>query len=317
MDSTTARIGNLILSSPISQALEILGDRWSFLTLRDLFLGRHRFGEFVTSTGASRSTLANRLNTLQAHGLVYKTLYHENPPRYEYRLSEKGLALYNFALAIWAWETRWSGNPTSVMPIQLYHEPCANHFLPKPICSHCGSEVHIKAVSTRPGSSLPDDTLAKSSRTRRSRMASDKAQNREDSMLETSELLADRWTPLVLAATLYGLRRYDDIRNELSIATNILADRLERLVAHRMLSREQYQDNPPRYEYRLTEKARDYFIIAIALHQWSEQWLNSPGLGATIMSHSCCDAPIRVDMCCDHCMEAVKPHDVSYSHFSQ
>ena len=145
MDSTTARIGNLILSSPISQALEIPGDRWSFLTLRDLFLGRHRFGEFVTSTGASRSTLANRLNTLQAHGLVYKTLYHENPPRYEYRLREKGLALYNFALAIWAWETRWSGNPTSVMPIQLYHEPCANHFLPKPICSHCGSEVHIKS----------------------------------------------------------------------------------------------------------------------------------------------------------------------------
>ena len=257
MDSAIARIGNLILHSPISQALEILGDRWSFLTLRDLFLGHHRFEEFVSSTGASRSTLAKRLNTLLFHGLVYKKLYQENPRRYEYRLSNKGLALYDFALAIWAWETRWIKNTPSAMPIQLYHARCAHHFQPKPICTHCKSEVNIKAVSTRPGSGMFDQPPDKLSRTRRSRIATGKAQNREDTMLETSELLADRWTPLVLAAALYGLRRYDDIRSELSIATNILADRLERLVAHRMLAREQYQKNPARYEYRLTEKARD------------------------------------------------------------
>src|SRR4030095_4089233 len=92
-----------------------------------------------------------------------------------------------------------------------------------------------------------------------------------------TDILGDRWTPLVLCAAFLGSRCFDEIQSGLEIATNILTHRLNYLVDHRILERRQYSERPPRYEYRLTPKGRDLFPHALMLMQWGDRWLAPAG----------------------------------------
>ena len=102
-------IRSLLLSGEGGRALLQIGDRWSFLILRDAFLGVRRFEDFRRLSGAPRATLTSRLGALVDAGILYRAPYGRSPERLEYRLTEKGLALYPVALCLWAWETRWVG----------------------------------------------------------------------------------------------------------------------------------------------------------------------------------------------------------------
>ena len=99
---------------------------------------------------------------------------------------------------------------------------------------------------------------------------------RQSAFVHITDILGDRWTPLVLCAAFLGLRRFDEIQSGLEIATNILTHRLNYLVDHRILERRQYSERPPRYEYRLTQKGRDLFPHALMLMQWGDRWLRRP-----------------------------------------
>jgi DNA-binding HxlR family transcriptional regulator len=89
----------------------------------------------------------------------------------------------------------------------------------------------------------------------------------------STDIMGDYWSWAVLSAAYFRLRRFDEIHAALGVATNILADRLSRLVLHGVLERKPYQDAPVRYEYRLTEAGRDMYPIVLAMHGWSERWL--------------------------------------------
>ena len=91
-------------SCPVACALDLLGDRWTLLLIRDLFAGKHRFGEFLASPEhIPTNILADRLKRLEAAGLVAPAAYSEHPPRYEYHLTERGRMLGPVvdALAVW------------------------------------------------------------------------------------------------------------------------------------------------------------------------------------------------------------------------
>jgi DNA-binding HxlR family transcriptional regulator len=82
----------------IARALEIVGERWTLLIVRDAFLGLHRFEEFQQSLGIARNVLTDRLNRLVDEGILERVRYNERPARFEYRLTKKGRDL-NIALA--------------------------------------------------------------------------------------------------------------------------------------------------------------------------------------------------------------------------
>ncbi len=89
---------------PIACSLDLIGDRWTLLIVRDLFVGKHRFSEFLDSgEGIKTNILAERLKRLERAGLVKRSLYHEHPPRYEYHLTESGRELSPVVKAIYAW----------------------------------------------------------------------------------------------------------------------------------------------------------------------------------------------------------------------
>ena len=93
---------------PIAAALELVGERWALLVIREVALGANRFGDIVAGTGAPRDRIAARLKALESAGVVARTPYHEGPVRYEYRLTESGDALIGVLDALLEWGTRYA-----------------------------------------------------------------------------------------------------------------------------------------------------------------------------------------------------------------
>jgi DNA-binding HxlR family transcriptional regulator len=94
------------------------------------------------------------------------------------------------------------------------------------------------------------------------------------SVARTLEIVGERWTLLIVRDVALGRRRFDEIRDSLGIATNVLADRLARLVEAGILERTRYSERPERFEYGLTEKGGDLRVALIALMQWGDRHLS-------------------------------------------
>ena len=89
----------------------------------------------------------------------------------------------------------------------------------------------------------------------------------------TTDLVGDRWTALVLRELFSGRRRFDPIQESLGISRAVLTQRLERLVAEAMVTKVAYEERPPRFEYRLTQKGREFWPVLAAMWRWGEDWL--------------------------------------------
>lgn len=87
----------------VARALELVGERWTLLVIRDAFLGRRRFEEFQDSLGIARNVLADRLQKLVDHGIFERVRYQERPERFEYRLTPKGRDLRLALAALMQW----------------------------------------------------------------------------------------------------------------------------------------------------------------------------------------------------------------------
>jgi DNA-binding HxlR family transcriptional regulator len=124
----------------VAQTLEIVGERWTLLVLREAFFGVRRFDQFQRNLGIARNILAARLQTLVGHGILERRLYQERPERYEYRLTQKGLDLYPALVSLMRWGDEHL-NAEAGAPVVLIHEACGHDAAPRLTCSHCGEPV--------------------------------------------------------------------------------------------------------------------------------------------------------------------------------
>ena len=136
--------------SPVGAALDLLGDRWTLLILRDAFYGVRRFEDFHRDLGIARNILTSRLNELVDRGILERHLYEERPPRHEYRLSEKGRDLLPVVLAMMRWGDRWAASTGDTPPVTLTHTTCGHETTPLVSCSHCGDELRLREVRAHP-----------------------------------------------------------------------------------------------------------------------------------------------------------------------
>ena len=93
------------------------------------------------------------------------------------------------------------------------------------------------------------------------------------SVARAVDVLGDAWSLLILREAYAGVRRFDGFQRGLNISRNILTKRLQALCEHGLFEQVQYQDNPPRYEYVLTEMGQDFFPVVAALVVWGDRWL--------------------------------------------
>ncbi|GIF26790.1 DNA-binding HxlR family transcriptional regulator [Actinoplanes tereljensis] len=134
----------------LARSLDVVGDWWSPLVLRDLYLGIDRFDELVRDLGISRNLLTVRLDRLIAGGVVCRQRYSEHPPRDLYRLTAAGRDLVPILMALTAWGDRWT-DPEDGPPITFEHRACGHRFVPQVHCSHCGAQVSADEVAPLPG----------------------------------------------------------------------------------------------------------------------------------------------------------------------
>jgi DNA-binding HxlR family transcriptional regulator len=137
------------LDCTIARTLSVIGDRWTLLILRDAFLGARRFEDFQKGLGITRHRLADRLNKLVSHGVLRREQYQERPPRFEYRLTERGHDLYGVIVMIAGWGDKYMSGEDGP-PIERIHRACGHVTHLQLACDHCGEPVTARDMQARP-----------------------------------------------------------------------------------------------------------------------------------------------------------------------
>lgn len=132
-------------SCSVARSLDILGDRWIFLILREAFFKVRHYDHFQANLGIATNILSNRLKVLVKNGIMKRENDPEDGRRVKYRLTEKGLDLYPIILAFMKWGDRWLSDE-DVPPLILYHKACRHSLTPVMCCEHCGEPVNARDV---------------------------------------------------------------------------------------------------------------------------------------------------------------------------
>ncbi len=139
----------------VAQCLEIVGEWWSLLIVRDAFLGVTRFDQFQERLGISRNVLNQRLNRLVEAGVMHRVPYSDHPPRHDYKLTDKGRDLWPVINSMRQWGDHYAA--PSGPPLQIVHKACGNVTEAVLRCSCCGGDLSAREVRAvrGPGARTP------------------------------------------------------------------------------------------------------------------------------------------------------------------
>lgn len=270
----------------VASVLEQVGEGWSFLVLRAAYFGESRFEGFVQTLSAPRAQIAQSLAKLTAAGIL------EGGGHQGYRLSPAGHRMFPICIGLMIWGDEY------VRPIlhpEQPHPPLTLHWrddesqIPiKPIwiCAHCQTTFTARdcAWIDGPGAGIqlrregryrpPNKTLY--------------AKAQPCSVASALEIIGDRWTFLILREAFFGQRRFEDFVSRLGIARNVLANRLESLIATHLLERKQISKNSARMEYRLASAGLALYPLTTTMMNWGDRWLRAPNQEPLIVLHRNC-----------------------------
>ena len=126
----------------IARTLDIVGEKWALLAVREVFLGDRRFDEMVRRTGAPRDTLAARLRTLVSAGILDRRQYSEHPARFEYHLTDAGRDLYPVIVTLMRWGDQYLAGEDGP-PLVLQHH-CGHELVAEVVCQACGEPLRAR-----------------------------------------------------------------------------------------------------------------------------------------------------------------------------
>ena len=138
----------------IARSVDLMGDWWTPLVLREAFLGVRRFDDMQRSLGIGRNVLTQRLKRLVDEGMLKRIRYQEKPDRYEYVLTDKGRDFYPVLAAMIAWGDRWLSGEAGP-PIVLRHTACGHDMTAKVVCSECDEPIQARDIRARLGPGYP------------------------------------------------------------------------------------------------------------------------------------------------------------------
>jgi DNA-binding HxlR family transcriptional regulator len=136
----------------VARALELIGERWTVLIIRDAFLGVGRFDDFQRSLGIARNVLQSRLEQLTENGILERVRYQERPERFEYKLTDKGLDLWPVVVSLLSWGDRHAAPQGPA--VVLEHRDCGGHVNDRRICEKCGALLERRDVRAVRGPAL-------------------------------------------------------------------------------------------------------------------------------------------------------------------
>jgi DNA-binding HxlR family transcriptional regulator len=139
--------GEMVCS--IARTLDVIGEPWSPLILRDVWVGMTRFDQLQADLGISRKVLTERLNYLVDQGVLERRPY-DNRPRYEYHLTTKGAELVDMLMVMAGWGDKWLAGEAGP-PVLYRHHACGEIARVDLHCTHCDRPMHARDVDVLPG----------------------------------------------------------------------------------------------------------------------------------------------------------------------
>jgi DNA-binding HxlR family transcriptional regulator len=145
------------MACSIARTWDVIGEPWSPLVLRNIYVGITRFDQLQESLGISRKVLAERLRWLTENGVLERREYSARPPRYEYGLTAKGLELFQVLMVMVAWGDKWLAGEAGP-PVLYRHHACGQIGHAELHCSACGEPIGATDIDVLPGpGSAPAD----------------------------------------------------------------------------------------------------------------------------------------------------------------
>lgn len=144
----------------IARTVDLIGDWWTPLVLREAFYGVRRFDDFQESLGIGRNILTERLNRLVDQHLLERRKYQDRPVRYEYFLTDKGKDFYPVLAAMVAWGDRWLDRGKGA-PVLLRHRSCGKVTHASVVCSECGEALVARDMKPEAGPGFPKRLVTK------------------------------------------------------------------------------------------------------------------------------------------------------------
>lgn len=293
----------------VARTINIVSDAWGFLIIREAFFGARNFVTFRKALDIPRATLVNRLSKLTAQGILRKKSI-SGSRHQEYRLTKMGYSMYPSFMALKQFGDKWLKGKRKE-PLTLYHRDCGCECEPIVACSQCLAELNAREVSYRDGPGAGKEIATVGRATRRASNDGYFLLGRPSSVSRALQIIGDKWSFMVMREAFFGSRRYEQFQSALSIAPNILSDRLSRFVEKKVFSRRLYSASPERYEYVLTEMGRDLYGPCIAMLAWGDEWL-SKGKPPLILTHRLCGRDFNPVVVCDKCKKAIHAGAMEY-----
>jgi DNA-binding HxlR family transcriptional regulator len=128
----------------VARTLEIVGEKWALLAIREVFLGNRRFDEMVRRTGAPRDTMAARLRSLVEAGILERRQYSDHPARFEYFLTQAGKDLNPVMVTLREWGDRHLAGEEG--PPTVFEHSCGHRLVTRLVCDSCGEPITGRSV---------------------------------------------------------------------------------------------------------------------------------------------------------------------------
>lgn len=290
----------------VRQAAHVLCDRTTLLMTLHALAGACRYADFHDRTGLASRLLSSRLEQLQGHGIVVPIAYSRRPLRHEYYLTHMGLALFDVMALAAAWEHTWHGHQG--VDVVIDHVACGGTAVGvEQHCSACDGSVAARDIQLRVNqrgiNAMPD----KSTAMRRSTQGLHRAGRAPPAvpLPHALEVLGDKWTIEIIVGAFLRLHLFGEFGSHTGIASNILADRLQRLLRLGMLERAAEAGAYPKGAYLLTDKGRAFYPILTAIQSWADTWLAHRVRSPVKLLHAPCGHLLRPRLICAHCRQPI------------
>jgi DNA-binding HxlR family transcriptional regulator len=291
----------------IAQALDALGEGWTFLILRAAFFGAHRFSEFEAVVFAPKAQLTDGLKRLVRIGVF------RHHSEVGYTLAEPGKALFALCIGFMVWGDKWAAAENEIAPpIQLaWRHDTGAALRPGLVCSNCGSAIDPGESAWRVG----PGALAKKShglcsahgsalpaKRRRAPDAQLFTRGQPCSVSRTLQKLGGYWGFLILREAFFGVKQFDEFVSRLGAARSVVAKRLNGLVNSGVLLKQSAASSATTLEpmtkgarkfYTLSPAGRELFPIIVALIDWGDQYVNVDNGPPLTLHHTPCGAPLH------------------------
>ncbi|MFC9437673.1 winged helix-turn-helix transcriptional regulator [Nocardia sp. NPDC057030] len=294
---------------PVAATFDLLGDRLTLTILRHAFVNHtRRFNQWIERTGAPPAVLTARLAALVDAGVFVRTPQAGSPDRFDYLLTDLGLATWQILVSVWSWQREWTA--AGALHPDLVHDACGHRGPPVLMCRSCGRTVTPRDTEV----DLGDDALWRFTSSGRRRGRAPVSARSDMQFDEVMEAIGDRWSATVTGLALAGVRRFGDFRTAMNMSPTTLTERLSRLCDAEILRR---SGEGAAREYRLTPRGRALFAIFAFLLAWSElAHPDAPEPGLRIR-HRECGTPLAPALRCRGCDAELDRPDVRFEPVAQ